>query len=339
MGSAAALREGLRRAARAPALLAGTFVLTLLVALPLSVALGGMIAAHLNGSRAAGAALSGADYTWWQEFAAQATGLGTTLVPSIIGFGAVLLNLSNLLDNVPLAATVAGAVAAWLVIWSFLAGGIVDRLARDRPTRATGFFAACGAHFAALLRLGLVALLVYAAVFRWLQPLLLTETYGQLTRDSAVERNVFAVRVMLYIAFGVVMIAINIVIDYARIRIVVEDRRSAVGALVAGLRFVRRNPGSVLGLYFLNALLFVLLAALYGLAVRGSSPAGSAAWVMLIAGEIYILARHYLKLTFYASETALFQSRLAHAAYTAPPPVVWPESPAAESIGNAGARS
>ena len=45
----------------------------------------------------------------------------------------------------------------------------------------------------------------------------------------------------------------------------------------------------------------------------------------LVVGELYVLARHYLKLAFYASETALFQSRLAHAGYTAAPPVDWPD--------------
>ena len=33
----------------------------------------------------------------------------------------------------------------------------------------------------------------------------------------------------------------------------------------------------------------------------------------LAIGELYILARHYLKLLFYASETAFFQGALAHA--------------------------
>ena len=31
---------------------------------------------------------------------------------------------------------------------------------------------------------------------------------------------------------------------YARVRLVVEDRRSALGALLAGGRFIRRNPGA-----------------------------------------------------------------------------------------------
>jgi hypothetical protein len=56
---------------------------------------------------------------------------------------------------------------------------------------------------------------------------------------------------------------------------------------------------------------------------------------VLLIGELYILARHYLKLLFYASQTALFQSALAHAGYTAAPAIVWPDSPAVEAITNA----
>ena len=58
-------------------------------------------------------------------------------------------------------------------------------------------------------------------------------------------------------------------------------------------------------------------------------------WIALALGQAYIVARHYLKLLFYASEVALFQGRLAHASYTAAPTVEWPDSPAAESIMNA----
>jgi hypothetical protein len=42
-----------------------------------------------------------------------------------------------------------------------------------------------------------------------------------------------------------------------------------------------------------------------------------------------------LKLWFYASEIAFFQSALAHAEYTAAPTVVWPDSPAVEAVINA----
>ena len=137
----------------------GDVLLTLLVALPLSLALRGMIAAHLGDSLFADRLAAGTSYDWWQEFLAQATGLGTTFVPSIIGFGAVLDNLGGLLDNLPMATTIAGATGAWLVLWSFLSGGVLDRYARMRPTRTIGFFAACGTHFWRFLRIGLLAFL------------------------------------------------------------------------------------------------------------------------------------------------------------------------------------
>jgi len=334
MGSAAAVQQGLRRARRAPALVAGTFLLTLLVALPLAIALRGMIAAQLGNSGTAEILLTGTDYDWWQEFLAQATGLGTTFVPSIIGFGAVLENMSNLLDNVRLAATIAGAVSAWLLLWSFLSGGILDRLARDRPTRARGFFGACGAHCPAILRLGITALIVYGVLFRFVHPLLFTTVFVRLTSTVTAERRAFAVQLLLYLIFGLTLIAVNVLFDFARIRIVVEDRRSAIGALFGALRFVRRNRGAVAAVYGLNALLFVLLLLVYAFATR-LIPTGGAGLLALSLGELYILARHFLKLAFAASETALFQGRLAHAAYTAAPPVLWPESPAAEAIANA----
>ena len=131
------------------------FLVTLLIALPLSIALRGMIEAHLGTSLVADAVAAGANYGWWQEFSAQATGLGTTFGPSIIGFGAVLQQpVAGCSTTCRSRRTIAGATVAWLVIWSFLSGGVLDRLARDRPTRTSGFFAACGTHFWRFLRLG-----------------------------------------------------------------------------------------------------------------------------------------------------------------------------------------
>ena len=95
---------------------------------------------------------------------------------------------------------------------------------------------------------------------------------------------------------------------------------------------MRRHP-STLRLYLINGAGFILLALVYALVAPGA-PSGLAIWIALALGQLYILLRHYVKLLFYASQVAYFQGSLAHAAYTAAPLVVWPESPAAESIGN-----
>lgn len=335
MGAIAVFRLGIRRVNGALVLLAGVYTMTLLIALPLSLALRGMLEAHLGSSLAAESAAAATNHDWWQEFSAQANGLGTTFVPSIVGFGAVLDNLSGLADNLPLATTVAGATAAWLLVWSFLTGGIIDRLARDRKTRSAGFFAACGLHFWRLLRLGLVALLVYSFLFGWLHPWMFERVFESFTLNMSAERPAFFARLVGYGMFGIVLIFFNVIFDYARIRIVVEDRRSALAALAGAARFVRRRPGSVAGVYLLSACVYLLLVGLYGWAAPGAPRDGMAMWAVLLVGQLYIVGRHYVKLLFYASQTALFQSALAHAAFTAAPPLVWPESPAAEAVANA----
>ena len=324
--------DGWRRVRRAPAIVLGLLPLSMAVALPLALVLRGMIAQHLGTSLAAEAAVRGVNWDWWQEFSSQATGIGTTFGPAVIGFAAVLGNLSDLLDNRPLAPAVAGAVAAWLVLWSFLTGGILDRLARNRRVGAAGFFMASGVHFFRMLRLGALALLAYALLFRLVHPALFDALFAALTRETTVERTAFAWRVVLYAVFGGLLVSVNVLFDYARIRLVVEDRHSAVGALLAGARFLGRHAGACLGLYALNTLTFLVVAGAYALVAPGAGPGGWTVWAALAVGEAFIVARLAVKLQFYASQAALFQDILAHAGHVARPAAEWPESPAADVL-------
>ena len=72
MSAFAAWREGARRVTRAPSILIGVWALTLLVSVPLALALRGMLAQHLGASMAADTAASGVNYDWMQEFSDQA---------------------------------------------------------------------------------------------------------------------------------------------------------------------------------------------------------------------------------------------------------------------------
>jgi len=330
-----AFLDGLRRVLAAPAVLAGLYVMTLLLALPLAVALKGMLASHLGASLMADAAAEGFHHGWWEEFSAQATGLGTTFAPTVIGFAAVLQNVSDLVDNRPLATTVAGAAGAYVVLWAFLVGGVIDRFARNRPTRAGGFFTACGVYFFRFLRLGIVAGAIYYVLFAHVHGWIFDDLYERLARDVTIERRAFLLRVGGYAIFGALVGAVNLVVDYAKVRAVVEDRRSMLGALAAAVRFVRRRPIATVALYLLGGLAFVTVAAIYAIAAPG---ARAPLWLALAVGQLYVLARLGVKLLFYASATAFFQAELAHAEYTAQPPPVWPESPAAEAIVNAAPR-
>jgi hypothetical protein len=332
MNCLSALRDGVRRVNRAPSIVIGVWVLTVLVSLPLVVALRGMLEQHLGRSLAADTAASGVNSDWMQEFADQATGLGVTFKPTIIGFGAVLDNLGAFLDNATRPVAIVGAAAAYIVLWIFAAGGIIDRYARDRATRAYGFFASSGVFFFRFLRLAAVQWIVYAILFGLAHPWLFDRLYPQITRDMTVERTAFMVRVVLYLAFGLPVAAATMVFDYAKVRAVVEDRRSMLGALTSSVRFIQHNAGSATLLFVANFTAFALVVALYAIVAPGAGRSGATMWLGFALSQLYILARLWVKLTFWASETALFQSRFAHAGYVARPVATWPESPAADAI-------
>src|SRR5688572_23861485 len=99
MRSLSSWRDGWRRVLAAPAVLAGVFGVTFLAAIPLAITLRGQIEAHLGRSLMAGQAADAVNWDWWQEFVSQASGLGTTFTPSVIGFATTLDSVSSLLDR------------------------------------------------------------------------------------------------------------------------------------------------------------------------------------------------------------------------------------------------
>jgi hypothetical protein len=333
--------DGWGRVLGAPAIVAGVFLLTLASALPLALVLRQSLQAHLGRSEMAIAAAEHVDYDWWQEFSAQATGVGATFTPAIIGFAATLDNVGSVLDGQAEPLAISLVLACYLAGWAFVTGGILDRYARQRRTRTHGFFAASGVYFVRFLRLAVLAGAFYWWLFDAVHPWLFDEVYPRLTRDFAVEREVFLVRLAMYAVFGLLLLFGNLVFDYAKIRAVAEDRRSMLGAIAAALRFITAHPGRAIGLYAANSAIFVVLLALWAAAAPGAGGDGASIWLGLLAGQTYVTARLLLKLHGLASQTALFQASLAHARYTAAPEPVWPDSPLAETIAARppGARS
>ncbi len=325
-----ALTGGLGRVLRAPVLVVGVYLITLLPTVPLAIALREAMVTDFGSSMLATGMAEGVDWEWWEEFQAGSTGIERTLTPSVIGFAAVVQNVSGFLDNEPLDGTLVVVLVFYLAFWGFLIGGILDRLARQRRVTTGAFFAACGTYFFRFCRLALLAGMTYWVLVGPLHGWLFDDLYERLTRDLTVERTAFAVRMGLYALFGALLLAANLLFDYAKIRAVVEDRRSMVGAVLAAVRFIRRRPAATIGLYLLNGMLFIAVLAAYAATAPGAGT--EAIWSAFLVGQAYVIARLFIKLVFYASQTAYFQGQLAHASYVAAPQPVWPESPAAEAI-------
>jgi hypothetical protein len=323
-------RDGLRRVAAAPAVIAGMYFITLVAALPLALSLRDTLQDHLGTSLAAGEAADGVNYDWWQEFSGQASGIGTTFTPTIIGFATTLDSVSGLLDRRALSTPIVWALAVYLGAWVFMTGGILDRYARGRRIGASGFFAASGIFFFRFLRLGVAAGIAYWFLFAYVHEWLFARWSVNVTRDIPVERTVFYWRVLMYAIFIALLAAVTVAFDYAKVRAVVEDRRSMAGALIAALRFIVRNPSRVMGLYAINVVLFLAVVAVWALINQGAGGAGVWMWTGVAVSQGYILLRLIVKLQVLASETALFQRSLAHWGYSAVPIAAKPEPPVVE---------
>jgi hypothetical protein len=199
------------------------------------------------------------------------------------------------------------ALSAYLLVWTFLTGGVIDRLARGRAVDATAFFAACGMHVLRFIRLaGLVGAAGWA-IWIWLHPL------------------------MPDVVFVALLAVIYVIADITRVRLVVEDRRSAVAATLAAVRFIRRRPVRVTVLYLLHTVVLVVAMWFWPL---GMLPPGSPGWLALLAAGLSLLVPLWIRLAVIASEIALFQGDLAHAGYTASRWPVWPDSPSVEAMDN-----
>jgi len=325
--------DGLQRVRRAPLLCLGVYALTCMTTLPLAFVLHDTIEAHLGTSLVGDSVSQGFDTGWWEEFRFTTEGgIVDTFGPEVIGFAAPLSNLSRFVDADFPRGAIASAVVFYLAAWAFLLGGILDRLARQRQISSAGFFAACGVYFWRFTRLALLIVGTYWVLFTLIHPFLFQDLYSALTLDSTVERDAAIVQFSLYIVFGILLVAVTLVFDYAKIRAVVEDRRSMLGAVFASARFVRRRLVSTVYLYLLNALAFLMIIFLYSLVAPGANTTGITVWLGFAISQAYIVARLFAKLTLYASQTSYFQSELAHATYVARPQAQWPSSPMAEAI-------
>jgi len=276
----------------------GLVALFALIALPLAFALRDAME-----SPSTIAALEITQPAWPFELAAAWAGGGSALPFELGGLVHPAIDVPQ-----PFPGTLAPLVAAGILyvgVWLFLTGGIVDRLARGRPTRGPAFFAACGRHAPRLFRLALLAAVPYGILLLVAAPVAAPSAAGQIGVTLAVA-------------------AISVVVDFARVRIVVEDRLSAVGALAAGWRFVRRR--------WLRVALFAVLngGALAAVAALAAIASGSGGVLVLVG----VAARLVGRLGVLAAEVTYFQQSLAHAGYVAGPPLTWPDSPAEEAIRN-----
>jgi len=299
-----ALFAGLAAVLRAPLLILAATVAMLAATIPFGLLLGSQLQSELAVRQPVSQGSDEIDPEWWLEFREHADGLAATFTPAILGFAAPLDNLSSLLDGTrrPMILLVPFVVS--MLIWALLWGAALHAFAHGS---GSGSWRSAVRTFVPFTMISLAAAAVVLVLYVTVHPVLFGPIAARLQDAAATEQGAFMGRVLLYVIFGGLLIAVSLLADYARVSMVVAPARSAGHAIVLSWRFLTRHPGRVAVLYLATGSLFVMLMIFYGtLEVVGGSQVGG--WRGIAIAQAYIVARLVIRLTFGASEVWLYRA-------------------------------
>ena len=222
----------------------------------------------------------------------------------------------------------AGLGVLYLLLNVFLAGGIVATLTLDHRVSLHRFLAGASRFFSRYLRLFLTFAVTVGAVVAGygagLQPYL-----DELAEAATTDRDAFLFKALGVVILLFVVSLIVMVFDYAKVRTVVDRRKSMVVCAWSAMSFSVRRFWRCFRLFYLNLLIVVVLMALLAVVGNQFSNATMGSMIGLFAvQQVFILWRIWMKLSFFASALAMYDSNVSG---EAKPGSVAPTSPALDS--------
>jgi hypothetical protein len=330
-----ALADGFRAVARSWGLAVVMLGTNLLMAAALAVPLAGEIERSLAKTDSSRRMLYGFDYSWWSHFADTRSGWVASFGPDILGAGFAFKNLDLLLKGaLPLGAfsvpedaddgeqalidpIILAAGAGYLVLQVFLMGGVLTVLrgARGEWT-ARSLLHGAGFYFGRFLRITLLGLLLHGIVFALGGPL--ARWGDHQAREAVSETTATAWLLGRHAVLLAGLLLVSLVTSYARVITVLEERASAVLAVLSGASFCLRHLLRTAGQYAAVIVLgLLLLAAWRGVDGRWRTTGYKTQLVTLVLAEAMLLGRMALRLALAGGQISLYR-RLTAASATPP---------------------
>ena len=323
MTAAGALAAGLRAAARNRGLAALLLVVNLGLAAVLAVPLAGALEEGLAHKDAAQNMLTGFDYGWWSAWSERQTGPASDFGPEILGAGFAFRNLELLLGGQLPARLFAGQPAderarvdgvilavgvLYLLVQTFLAGGLLGVMRTPGAGwTLRGLLHGSGFYFGRMVRLLVLVLLVDGLVFALHAPLarLAVRRAREAVSEDAALAWLFGHHALLLLA----LLAVHLVAGYATTIVVVEERSSALLAMVSSVGFCLRNLGRAALHYAAILLLGVALLLAWTWLDRLVPVSGyrtQLGWLVLAQG--FVGLRLFLRLSLLGGQVALYRA-------------------------------
>jgi hypothetical protein len=298
--------------------------LAAVVAAPLAVS----VAHDLEHTGSSVEMMYGFDHGWWKEWSERQTGPSAALGPDLLGVGFAAKNLDLLLRGyLPLGLftgpreaadsgnepapgidpVILGLGALYLLAQTFLTGGLLG-VFREPAGRWTfrGLVHGSGFYAGRMLRVMLLALLgagiafaLHAPVARWA---------NAHAREAVSETTALAWYLGHYALLLLALALVHMVSSFAKVIVVVEERSSALLAVVSSLGFCRRRLGRALGQYAVVAALGGLLLLAWGSIDGRFEVTGYKSQILFLAlAQVFVLARVGLRLALLAGQVALYR--------------------------------
>lgn len=224
MTTCKAVSSGLRATWRAKWMVLIFFACNLLLAAAVAAPMHSAIADHLGNSAVGEQLVRGFDSSWLTEFqVANATFMKSFSIAMV--YGAIL----------------------FLALSAVMSAGAFEVFARGEGAGLHAFGRGLGKYFLRFARIVMVASIFYFVVF-WAFAML----EGGLNRafeNSAVERAHFYLNWVRWALFLFCVFVVNIVVDYAKADIVIDEHGSALAALGHAAGFVVSHFGRVFAIY------------------------------------------------------------------------------------------
>jgi len=299
--------SGIGQVASSPLLVVLTIVLTMAAAVPFGVVLRSELEIALATQPPVDLGSSEVDADWWSEFRAHADGLAATFTPTVIGFAAPLDNLSALLDGSQRPMVLALPIAISLVMWAWLWGVALRRFDLGRGLTIGEAIQSGFSTLPRFVAISVVAAVIQIALYLTIHPLMFQAAYPAVIGSSMSEPAAFAVRIVFYLLFGLLVVVVSLLADYARVAQVVLRPLALGQALSAANQFIRSRFSAVIALYLMTGLLFAVMMTAYGVIDSyGGTRVGG--WRGIAIGQAFICGRLVIRLIFGASELQFFKA-------------------------------
>ncbi|HLG15125.1 MAG TPA: hypothetical protein VJH03_11570 [Blastocatellia bacterium] len=198
--------------------------------------------------------------------------------------------------------------SAYLLVNTLFAGGILEvYTSSDGRFTMRKFWAGCGAYFWRFFRLTLIAAIFYAivvggyALVRW--------AINKVDEKAAAEQPGALVGFAALLVLLLLISVVNMVLDYARIGAVINERRRMFRETFKAARLALRHFARTFGLYVIIGVAgLILFSFVFWLRSLVHQTSLGGVILAVAVGQLAIASRMWTRLTYYSAQINLYRS-------------------------------